>query len=125
RIDSPVAGYLTMQRGVQIEAVHFHSPPYTSERAKQKVLDLAKVLSSYGHNIVGNVVPFTELQKKIHREMPEGYGMTIMRRRMMRISERSDQKREILSLTTGERLGQVASQTMESMNAINEVNNYP
>ncbi|WP_082233584.1 tRNA uracil 4-sulfurtransferase ThiI [Halobacillus massiliensis] len=124
-IDSPVAGYLTMKRGVQIEAVHFHSPPYTSERAKQKVLDLAKGLSSYGHNIVVHVVPFTELQQKIHREMPEGYGMTIMRRMMMRISERIAQKREILSLTTGESLGQVASQTMESMNAINEVTNYP
>ncbi|WP_173915834.1 tRNA uracil 4-sulfurtransferase ThiI [Halobacillus sp. Marseille-Q1614] len=124
-IDSPVAGYLTMKRGVQIEAVHFHSPPYTSERAKQKVLDLAGELSKYGHKVIVHVVPFTEIQQKIHREMPEGYGMTIMRRMMMRISEQIARNREILSLTTGESLGQVASQTMESMNTINEVTNYP
>ncbi|WP_181349871.1 tRNA uracil 4-sulfurtransferase ThiI [Thalassobacillus sp. CUG 92003] len=124
-IDSPVAGYLTMKRGVEIEAVHFHSPPYTSERAKQKVLDLAKAMTRYGNRVKVHVVPFTKVQQKIHREMPEGYSMTIMRRMMMRISESLANNREILSLTTGESLGQVASQTMESMHAINDVTNYP
>lgn len=124
-IDSPVAGYLTMKRGVEIEAIHFHSPPYTSERAKQKVLDLAKELAKYGTKIRVHVIPFTEVQQKIYREMPEGYSMTIMRRMMMRISERVAANNEVLSITTGESLGQVASQTMESMNTINEVTNYP
>ncbi|QHS23027.1 tRNA 4-thiouridine(8) synthase ThiI [Virgibacillus sp. MSP4-1] len=124
-IDSPVAGYLAMKRGVQVEAIHFHSPPYTSDRAKQKVLDLAKELTKFGHEIRVHVVPFTELQQKIFREVPENYGMTVMRRQMMRVSERLAERENILSLTTGESLGQVASQTMESMNAINEVTNYP
>ncbi|UOQ46143.1 tRNA 4-thiouridine(8) synthase ThiI [Halobacillus salinarum] len=124
-IDSPVSGYLTLKRGVELSAVHFHSPPYTSERAKQKVIDLAGVLSKYGNQVNVHVVPFTAIQQKIHREMPEGYSMTIMRRIMMRISELIARKEGILSLTTGESLGQVASQTMESMNAINEVTNYP
>ncbi|MFC7061522.1 tRNA uracil 4-sulfurtransferase ThiI [Halobacillus seohaensis] len=124
-IDSPVSGYLTMKRGVQIEAIHFHSPPYTSERAKQKVLDLASELAKYGNKISVHIVPFTALQEKIHHEIPEGYSMTVMRRMMMRISEQIARNREILSMTTGESLGQVASQTMESMNAINEVTNYP
>ncbi|MRG87713.1 tRNA uracil 4-sulfurtransferase ThiI [Salinibacillus xinjiangensis] len=124
-IDSPVAGYLAMKRGVKVEAIHFHSPPYTSERAKQKVLDLAKSLTKYGHEIRVHIVPFTELQQKIFREIPEGYGMTVMRRQMLKVSERLAKQEGILSLTTGESLGQVASQTMESMNAINEVTNYP
>ncbi|MCT2534993.1 tRNA 4-thiouridine(8) synthase ThiI [Aquibacillus koreensis] len=124
-IDSPVAGYMAMKRGVQLEAIHFHSPPYTSERAKQKVIDLAEVLSEYGNNIKIHVVPFTKLQQKIHREIPHGYSMTVMRRMMMRISDQIARKEGILSLTTGESLGQVASQTMESMHAINEVTNYP
>ncbi|GAA0425892.1 tRNA 4-thiouridine(8) synthase ThiI [Virgibacillus salarius] len=124
-IDSPVAGYLAMKRGVQIEAIHFHSPPFTSERAKQKVLDLAKQLTKYGKSIQVHIVPFTKLQQEIFREMPDGYAMTIMRRMMMRISERVCVNQEILSLTTGENLGQVASQTMQSMNTINEVTNYP
>lgn len=124
-IDSPVAGYLAMKRGVQIEAIHFHSPPYTSERAKQKVFDLARELTSYGKNVKIHIVPFTKLQQKIHREIPHGYSMTVMRRMMMRISEAIARQEGILSLTTGESLGQVASQTMESMNAINDVTNYP
>ncbi|GGD17098.1 tRNA uracil 4-sulfurtransferase ThiI [Pontibacillus salipaludis] len=124
-IDSPVAGYLSMKRGVEIEAIHFHSPPYTSERAKQKVLDLAKQLTRYGHKIKVHIVPFTKLQQTIHREIPEGYGMTVMRRVMLQVSERVAEERGILSFTTGESLGQVASQTMESMNTINEVTNYP
>ncbi|WP_174614051.1 tRNA uracil 4-sulfurtransferase ThiI [Virgibacillus ihumii] len=124
-IDSPVAGFLAMKRGVQIEAIHFHSPPFTSERAKQKVLDLAEKLTAYGNAVKVHVVPFTKLQQYIFRTMPDGYAMTIMRRMMFRISERVCEQESILSMTTGESLGQVASQTMESMNAINEVTNIP
>lgn len=124
-IDSPVAGCLAMKRGVQLEAIHFHSPPYTSERAKQKVLDLAKRLTNYGKSITVHIVPFTKLQQEIFREMPDSYAMTIMRRMMFRIAESVCEKERILSLTTGENLGQVASQTMESMHTINEVTNYP
>ncbi|KGX84229.1 tRNA uracil 4-sulfurtransferase ThiI [Pontibacillus marinus] len=124
-IDSPVAGFLSMKRGVEMEAIHFHSPPYTSERSKQKVMDLAKQLTRFGHKLRVHVVPFTKLQQTIYREIPEGYGMTVMRRLMMKISERVAEKEGILSFTTGESLGQVASQTMESMNTINEVTNYP
>ncbi|MEI3599913.1 MULTISPECIES: tRNA uracil 4-sulfurtransferase ThiI [unclassified Oceanobacillus] len=124
-IDSPVAGYLAMKRGVQLEAIHFHSPPYTSERARQKVLDLTKKLVGYGKSIKIHIVPFTKLQQEIFREMPDSYAMTIMRRMMFRIAEAVCEQENILSLTTGENLGQVASQTMESMHAINEVTNYP
>lgn len=124
-IDSPVAGYLAMKRGVKVEAIHFHSPPFTSERAKQKVLDLTEQLAEFTDSIRVHVVPFTELQKKVHQAIPHGYSMTVMRRMMLRISQRIAEKQEILSLTTGENLGQVASQTMESMHAINEVTNYP
>lgn len=124
-IDSPVAGYLAMKRGVQLEAIHFHSPPYTSERARQKVLDLTKKLVGYGKSIKVHIVPFTKLQQEIFREMPDSYAMTIMRRMMFRIAEAVCEQENILSLTTGENLGQVASQTMESMHAINEVTNYP
>ncbi|HLS36077.1 MAG TPA: tRNA uracil 4-sulfurtransferase ThiI [Bacillota bacterium] len=124
-IDSPVAGYLTMKRGVQVEAIHFHSPPFTSERAKQKVVDIAEKLANIGHSIKVHFVPFTEIQQKIHQEIPDSFGMTVMRRIMLMISERIAKKRSILSLATGESLGQVASQTMESMHTINEVTNYP
>lgn len=124
-IDSPVAGYLAMKRGVSIEAIHFHSPPFTSERAKQKVIDLAGKLTHYGNSIRIHFVPFTELQQKIFKEIPGPYAMTVMRRVMLRISERICIQNNILSLTTGESLGQVASQTMESMHVINEVTNYP
>ncbi|KAB8138266.1 tRNA 4-thiouridine(8) synthase ThiI, partial [Gracilibacillus oryzae] len=114
-----------MKRGVELEAIHFHSPPYTSERAKEKVLDLAEKLAYYGKSIKVHIIPFTALQQKIHREVPHGYSMTVMRRMMMRISEAVAKKEDILSLITGESLGQVASQTMESMHAINAVTNYP
>ncbi|WP_042223195.1 tRNA uracil 4-sulfurtransferase ThiI [Oceanobacillus manasiensis] len=124
-IDSPVAGYLAMKRGVQLEAIHFHSPPFTSDRAKQKVMDLAKQLTAFGGSINIHVVPFTKLQQEVFKEIPDGYAMTIMRRMMMRISEKVCEQESILSMTTGENLGQVASQTMESMNTINEVTNYP
>ncbi|HLR42306.1 MAG TPA: tRNA uracil 4-sulfurtransferase ThiI [Pseudogracilibacillus sp.] len=124
-IDSPVAGYQMMKRGVEIEAVHFHSPPFTSERAKQKVLDLAKVLTEYGGAIKVHLVPFTKLQQEIFKEIPERYAMTVMRRVMLQISERICKQENILAVTTGESLGQVASQTLASMNSINEVTNLP
>ncbi|MEN1968203.1 tRNA uracil 4-sulfurtransferase ThiI [Lentibacillus sp. N15] len=124
-IDSPVAGFLAMKRGVEMEAIHFHSPPFTSERAKQKVLDLASRLTEYGNSIKVHVVPFTKIQQHVFREMPDGYAMTIMRRMMFRISQMVCEKQHILSITTGESLGQVASQTMQSMHAINEVTSLP
>src|SRR5699024_825472 len=116
-IDSPVAGYLAMKRGVEVEAVHFHSPPFTSERAKQKVLDLANKMTTYGNTVNVHIVPFTKLQQQIFQEMPDAYAMTIMRRMMFRIAERIAEERNVLSITTGESIGQVASQTMESMHA--------
>src|SRR5699024_2781548 len=124
-IDSPVAGYLAMKRGVEVEAVHFHSPPFTSERAKQKVLDLASKLTAYGNTVNVHVVPFTKIQQHIFREMPDAYAMTIMRRMMFRIAQLLSEKRDVLSIATGESLGQVASQTMESMHAITEVTSLP
>lgn len=124
-IDSPVAGHLMMKRGIQLEMIHFHSPPFTSERAKQKVFDLTKVLTEYGGPIKVHLVPFTELQQEIFKSIPERYAMTIMRRVMLTISERVCEQEKILSLTTGESLGQVASQTLASMNVINEVTNLP
>lgn len=124
-IDSPVAGYVMMKRGVKLEMIHFHSPPFTSERAKQKVLDLTKKLTKYNYHIKVHLVPFTEAQQLIFKHYPKRYGMTIMRRVMMKISEAICQQENILSITTGESLGQVASQTMESMNVINEVINLP
>jgi thiamine biosynthesis protein ThiI len=124
-IDSPVAGYLTMKRGVAIDAIHFHSPPYTNERAKQKVLDLAEKLAVHCKKINIHLVPFTEIQTTIHKEIPSNYSMTIMRRMMLRIAEKVAEKNEILALATGESLGQVASQTLYSMNTINEVTNMP
>lgn len=120
-IDSPVAGYLMMKRGIELEMIHFHSPPFTSERAKQKVVDLTEKLTKYGHRIKIHMVPFTELQQLIFKHYPDRYGMTIMRRVMLKVAEQVANNNKILSLTTGESLGQVASQTMASMNAINEV----
>jgi thiamine biosynthesis protein ThiI len=124
-IDSPVAGYLTMKRGVALDAIHFHSPPYTNERAKQKALDLAGKLTAYCKKINVHLVPFAEIQTTIHKQIPSNYSMTVMRRMMLRIAERIAEKNEILALATGESLGQVASQTLASMNTINEVTNIP
>lgn len=124
-IDSPVAGYLIMKRGVELEMIHFHSPPFTSERAKQKVLDLTKVLTEFGGTIKVHVVPFTKLQQEIFKTIPDRYAMTVMRRVMLKVSEKFCQKHNILALATGESLGQVASQTLASMNVINEVTNLP
>lgn len=124
-IDSPVAGYLSMKRGVTVEAIHFHSPPFTSERAKQKVVDLAQKLTRFGNRVKVHVVPFTEIQKAIQKEIPDGYSMTSTRRMMLRIAERVAKERRALAIATGESLGQVASQTLDSMYAINAVTNYP
>ncbi|MFC5774681.1 tRNA uracil 4-sulfurtransferase ThiI [Ectobacillus antri] len=124
-IDSPVAGYLVMKRGVTLEAIHFHSPPFTSERAKQKVIDLAQRLTKYCKRITLHIVPFTEVQKAIHKQVPDSYTMTVMRRMMLRIAERVAAERGVLALATGESLGQVASQTLDSMHTINEATNYP
>ncbi|MBW3111479.1 tRNA 4-thiouridine(8) synthase ThiI [Bacillus sp. MCCB 382] len=124
-IDSPVAGYLTMKRGVEIEAVHFHSPPFTSERAKQKVIDLSQKLSAFSGKVKLHIVPFTKVQQTIHDQVPENYTMTSTRRMMLRIADAIREKHEGRALITGESLGQVASQTLESMEAINAVTNTP
>ncbi|MCM2984084.1 tRNA uracil 4-sulfurtransferase ThiI [Bacillus safensis] len=123
--DSPVAGYQAMKRGIQIEAVHFFSPPYTSERAKQKVIDLAECLSAYGGEVKLHIVPFTKIQELIHKQVPENYTMTSTRRMMLKIADKIREKRDALAIITGESLGQVASQTLESMYAINHVTNTP
>ena len=120
-IDSPVAGYMIAKRGVQLVAVHYHSFPYTSEFAKQKVLDLGKILSEYCCGLKVYVVPFTDIQMQIHEKCPDDYTTLIMRRYMMRIAERIAQKEEAMALITGESIGQVASQTMEALITTNEV----
>jgi tRNA uracil 4-sulfurtransferase len=124
-IDSPVAGWMMMKRGVTLEAIHFHSYPFTSERALQKVRDLAHKLAHWGRTVRLHVVPFTEIQTAIREKCPEDYLITIMRRFMMRIAERVAAKTNALALATGESLGQVASQTLESMNTINKVVSIP
>ncbi|MCY7495060.1 tRNA uracil 4-sulfurtransferase ThiI [Bacillus safensis] len=123
--DSPVAGYQAMKRGIEIEAVHFFSPPYTSERAKQKVIDLAECLAAYGGKVKLHIVPFTKIQELIHKQVPENYTMTSTRRMMLKIADKIRGKRDALAIITGESLGQVASQTLESMYAINHVTNTP
>ena len=124
-IDSPVAGYMIAKRGVQLVAVHYHSFPYTSEFARQKVLDLAKILSEYCCGIRVYVVPFTDIQMQIHEKCPEDYTTLIMRRYMMRIAEKIAEKEGALALITGESIGQVASQTMEALATTNEVVKMP
>jgi thiamine biosynthesis protein ThiI len=124
-IDSPVAAYLVAKRGALIEAIHFQSPPYTSDRAKQKVMDLSKKLREFGGKFVLHLVPFTNAQVAIRDAVPEDYRITIMRRLMFRIAEKKAVQRRALALATGESLGQVASQTLESMNTINAVTNLP
>ncbi|WP_124727772.1 tRNA uracil 4-sulfurtransferase ThiI [Staphylospora marina] len=124
-IDSPVAGWMALKRGGELHAVHFHSYPYTSERAKQKVVDLAQILTRYAGEIRLHVVPFTEIQTEINKHCDRSYSITVMRRFMLRISEALARKHRALALVTGESLGQVASQTLESMTAINDVTNMP
>ena len=120
-IDSPVAGYMIAKRGVVLNAVYFHAPPYTSERAKQKVVDLAKIVSDYAGEIYLHVVNFTEIQKYIYEKCPHDELTIIMRRYMMRIAERIALEHDCLALVTGESIGQVASQTMASLLVTNEV----
>lgn len=124
-IDSPVAGWMAMKRGVEIEAVHFHSFPFTSDRARKKVEDLAGILAGYGGRVRLHVVHFTEIQKAIRQHCPEELSITVMRRFMLRIADRLAHRRKIPALVTGESLGQVASQTLESMYAINHVTRIP
>lgn len=124
-LDSPVAGYLSMKRGLELEGVHFFSPPFTSERAKQKVIDLSSKLANFSGQFVLHIVPFTEIQQLIHKQIPENYTMTATRRLMLRITDELRKRQEALAIITGESLGQVASQTIESMYAINDVTNTP
>ncbi len=119
-IDSPVAGWMIAKRGVKLEAVYFHSYPYTSERARDKVIKLAEILSGWCMGIKLHVVPFTEIQLAINEKCPQDYLTIIMRRYMMKIAQRIAQKSGSLALITGEAIGQVASQTMESMLVTNE-----
>ena len=124
-IDSPVAGFMIPKRGVKIDAVYFHAPPYTSERAKQKVVDLAKQVAKYSGPIYLHVVNFTDIQLHIYEKCPHDELTIIMRRYMMRIAERIAADTECLGLITGESIGQVASQTMQSLAATNEVCTMP
>ncbi len=124
-IDSPVAGWMIAKRGVQINAVHFHSYPYTSDRAKEKVLTLARILSESCCGIRVHIVPFTHIQMEIHEKCPEEYTTLIMRRYMMRIAERVAQQEKCEALITGESIGQVASQTMQALGTTNSVVSMP
>lgn len=124
-IDSPVAGYLAMKRGIKIECIYFESPPHTSIQAKNKVKKLVEKLSKYNSDIVLNVINFTEIQEAIYKYCPKEYMITIMRRMMYRISDQVARKRKALVIINGESVGQVASQTLNSMNVINNVTNYP
>lgn len=124
-IDSPVAGYMIAKRGVKIDAVYFHAPPYTSERAKQKVVDLAKLVARYSGPINLHVVNFTEIQLYIYDQCPHEELTIIMRRYMMKIAEQIGKAAGCLGLITGESIGQVASQTVQSLAATNEVCTMP
>ncbi|MCX7749712.1 MAG: tRNA 4-thiouridine(8) synthase ThiI [Clostridia bacterium] len=124
-IDSPVAGWMIAKRGVELEAVHFYSYPYTSERAKEKVIELTKIVASFCGQIQLNIVPFTDIQLEINEKCPEDLMTIIMRRVMMTISERIAEKRGAQALITGESIGQVASQTMQSLAATNAVVKIP
>lgn len=124
-IDSPVAGYMTAKRGVTLEATYFHAPPYTSERAKQKVIDLAKKMSVYTGPIKLNIVNFTDIQMYIYERCPHEELTIIMRRYMMKIAEHFAKESDCLGLVTGESIGQVASQTMQSMLVTNAVCTLP
>ncbi|WP_439001809.1 tRNA uracil 4-sulfurtransferase ThiI [Pediococcus damnosus] len=124
-IDSPVASYLGMKRGVDMEMIHFFSPPYTSEQALAKAKELTSHLAAYAGSLQFIQVPFTKIQEEIKEKVPEGYLMTVQRRMMLRIAVAIAKKRGGKAIFNGESLGQVASQTMESMEAINDVTNMP
>ena len=124
-IDSPVAGYLSLKRGVDLECLYFESPPHTSIQAKNKVIKLASIINEYSGNIKVNVVPFTKLQEAIYKNVPDSYVITIMRRMMYRIAEKLCVKNKCKVIINGESIGQVASQTLTSMSVINSVTNFP
>lgn len=124
-IDSPVAGYMMMKRGMKLNFIHYHSYPYTGEAAKQKVIDLTKIISDYNGGANLYVVSFTHIQEEIHKKCPEDLMITMMRRFMMRIAERLAIKLGDQAIITGESLGQVASQTIESMTSSNSVVSMP
>lgn len=124
-IDSPVAGYLAMKRGVKLEAIYFESPPHTSIEALNKVKELAKKLALYNNDIKLHIINFTEIQEEIYKNIPHDYLITIMRRMMYRISAIVAHRSNAKILVNGESIGQVASQTLSSMNAINEVVKIP
>ena len=126
-IDSVVAGLEVVRRGMDIEAIHYASPPYTSDMALQKVVDLLQVITKYKSDckILLHVVPFTNIQKSIYENVRDDYGITIMRRMMYRIAERVAKKQKALTIVNGENIGQVASQTLESISVINNVTNMP
>ena len=124
-IDSPVAAYMLMRRGMSIECIHFASPPYTNIGVIDKLKDLLKKLNKYQPTIRLNIIPFTKLQEEIYRVSDESYAITLMRRMMYRLASELANRRHILAISSGESVGQVASQTLDSINVINEVTNMP
>lgn len=124
-IDSPVAGYHMLKRGVRLELIHFFSPPFTNDRAKEKVFDLAEKLSGFGSSVNLHIIPFTKLQQEVHKQVPDNITMTSTRRMMMRVADLVLAETKCQAIVTGESLGQVASQTLESLNAINAVTHTP
>ena len=124
-IDSPVAGYLALKRGIDLECLYFESPPHTSLEAKNKVVKLASIINSYSGNIKVNVVPFTKLQEAIYKNVDDSYVITVMRRMMYRIATEVVKRKHLKVILNGESVGQVASQTLSSMIVINNVTNLP
>lgn len=124
-IDSPVATYLMMKRGITVECIHYASPPYTSTNARKKVLDLAKIVSQYQGHIRVHIIPFTDIQLAIYNNCDESYAITLMRRMMYRLAQKLSEQQNCKVIVNGESIGQVASQTLDSMQVINEVVNMP
>ncbi|EMR05723.1 putative tRNA sulfurtransferase [Bhargavaea cecembensis DSE10] len=124
-IDSPVAGYMMLKRGLKLDVIHFHSPPFTSEQSKQKVVELAERLSAFGTRIRMHTIHFTEIQQAVQDAVPSALTMTTTRRMMMKIADRVREDIGAKAIVTGESLGQVASQTLDSLSAINEVTSTP
>lgn len=124
-IDSPVAGFLALKRGVDLECLYFESPPHTSVEAKNKVITLTSIINEYSGNIRLNIIPFTKLQEAIYKNVPDNYIITIMRRMMYRISEKIAEIKSCKIIINGESIGQVASQTLDSMIVINNVTKLP
>ena len=124
-IDSPVAGYLAMKRGIHLECIYFEAIPHTSIEARNKVIELCRKLSKYTHSIKLHIIPFTNIQEEIYKTSDPDYVITIMRRMMYRITERMAKRRDCLAIVNGESVGQVASQTLTSMSVINNVTNMP